>query len=87
MGLVALTMHHHDGYFLLKKCAICKAKTSFSGTINKIKADISASAVIESHTAAEVYLTTSRFKNNHPTPFIASLLPNSFFNKAPPFLS
>ncbi|MBP8984310.1 MAG: hypothetical protein KBG12_00970 [Syntrophobacterales bacterium] len=85
MGLVALAMHHHDAYFLLKNCAICKAKTSLSATISKIKADISASAVIESHNAADVYLTSSRLKNNHPTPFVVLLLPNSFFNKSPPF--
>jgi hypothetical protein len=87
MAVVAFAMHHHDAYFPLKNCAICKAKTSLYGTLNKIKADITLAAAIGNLPLAEVYLTVSRIKYNHQPPFIASLLPNQFLNKAPPFLS
>jgi hypothetical protein len=87
LGMVALAMHHHDAFFQLKNCAICKAKTALSGTINKVTADHPLSVATVSHCSVEVYFSFSRIILDHQTPFIASLRPNSLFNKAPPFIS
>jgi hypothetical protein len=87
LGMAALAMHHHDAFFQLKGCAICKAKTSFSSTLNKVKADLPVSTETVSHASRAIYFTFSRIKHHHQAPFIASLLPNPFLNKAPPFIS
>jgi hypothetical protein len=87
LGMVALALHHHDGFFQIKNCVICKAKTSLSGTSNKVKADIPTAITAVSHTSALIYLTISRITLRHEPPFIASLLPNPLLNKDPPFLS
>lgn len=86
MSAVALATPLYDNCFLLKECSICKAKTSFFGTRNKIKADIPLSAAIDDHASWEVYPTLWRIQCDHQAPFIASLLPNPFLNKAPPSL-
>jgi hypothetical protein len=80
-------MHHHDAFFQLKNCAICKAKTSFSGTLNKVMADYPPSIAAVNHRSTEIYFSFSQIILDHQTPFIASLLPNPFFNKAPPCIS
>jgi hypothetical protein len=87
LGVVALAMHHHDVSFQLKSCAICKAKTSFSGTLNKVTADTPITMAILIHCLEDLYFTYSEMNDNHQTPFISSLLPNPFLNKAPPFIS
>jgi hypothetical protein len=87
LGVIALTMHHHDAFFPLKNCAICKAKTSLSSTVNKIKADPPLSIVTVSHRPGAIYRTSSRMSFHYQTPFIASFLPNPFLNKAPPFIA
>ncbi|MDA8123813.1 MAG: hypothetical protein M0009_01310 [Deltaproteobacteria bacterium] len=86
-GLAALALHHHDISFQLKSCAICKAKTSLSGTLNKVKADFPAATATVQHCPAGFDLTDSRIATNQPKPFIASLSPNPFLNKAPPVIS
>jgi hypothetical protein len=87
LGVVALTMHHHDVSFQLKSCTICKAKTSFSGTLNKVKADLPVAIETVNYCSEEIYFTFSRIEFHHQTPFISSLLPNPFLNKAPPLIS
>jgi hypothetical protein len=87
LGVVALAMHHHDAFFQLKSCAICKAKTSFSSTLNKVKADPPQTMATVNHCSEENYFSFSRIKFHHQTPFISSLLPNPFLNKAPPAIS
>lgn len=87
LGVVALAMHHHDAFFQLKNCAICKAKTSFSGTLNKVMADHPPSSATANQGSEEIYFSFSRIILDHQTPFIASLLLNSIFNKAPPLIS
>lgn len=87
LGMVALALHHHDGFSQIKSCVICKTKASLSGTINKVKADLPAAIAAVGHTSALIYLTLPRITLRHEPPFIASLLPNPFLNKAPPFLS
>jgi hypothetical protein len=87
LGMFALALHHHDGFFQVKNCVICKAKASLSGTISKVKADIPAAIAALSHSSALIYLTFSRISFRHQPLFIASLLPNPFLNKAPPFIS
>lgn len=85
LGVVALAMHHHDISFQLKGCAICKAKTVFSGTFSKVKADLPAATAAVSHCREGFYFADSRItKNSYRAPFIALLLPNPFLNKAPP---
>jgi hypothetical protein len=87
LGAVALAVHHHDAFFQLKGCAVCKAKTSLSSSLNKVKADLPASTETANHSSEAIYFTFSQVKHHHQTPFIASLLPNPFLNKAPPFIS
>jgi hypothetical protein len=86
LGIVALAMHHHDALFPLKSCAICKAKTSSAGTLNKAKAEFPAAMEPVSHGSEDIHFTFSRLEFHHQTPFISSLLPNPFLNKAPPFI-
>jgi hypothetical protein len=87
LGVISLAMHHHDPIFRLKSCAVCKAKTSLSGTLNKDKADPPLIMATVNHCSEEIYFTYSRIIFLHQKPFIASLLPNPFLNKAPPFIS
>jgi hypothetical protein len=87
LGAVALALHHHDAFFQLKRCAICKAKTSFSSTLNKFKADSPLTMAAVNHCSGDIYFTLARITFHHQTPFIASRLPNPFLNKAPPFIS
>jgi hypothetical protein len=87
LGVVSLAMHHHDIFFQLKSCGICKAKTSISSTINKIKAEPPLTIATVNNCLEDVYFTFSQNKFYHQTPFIASLLPNPFLNKAPPHIS
>jgi hypothetical protein len=87
LGVIALAMHHHDAFFQFKNCAICKARTSFSGALSKITADTSPPTATISHCSAEIYFTFSWLKFRHQTPFIASRRPDLFLNKAPPFIS
>jgi hypothetical protein len=87
LGVVALAMHHHDAFFQLRKCAICKAKTSFSGALNKVTAEHPLSIATVSHCSEEIYFSFSRIILDYQAPFIASLLPNPFLNKAPPSIA
>jgi hypothetical protein len=87
LGAVALAMHHHDFSFQLRSCSICKAKTSFSGTLNKVNTDLPVSIESENHSSEEIYFTFSRITYHHQTHFISALLPNPLLNKAPPFIS
>jgi hypothetical protein len=87
LGVVALAMHHHDAFFQLKSCIICKTKSSSAGALNKIKADFPVSIATVNLCSEEIYFTFSRITFHHQTPFISSLLPNPFLNKAPPFIS
>jgi hypothetical protein len=88
LGVVALAMHHHDVSFRLKSCAICNAKTSFSGTFNKIKADLPAGTTATASLCPEaLYFTDSSIKTDSPMPFIAPLLTDAFSNRAPPAVS
>jgi hypothetical protein len=86
LGVVAVAMHHHDFSFRLKSCAICKAKTSFLRTLNKINTDLPVSIESVNHSIEEIYFTFFRMTYHHQTPFISSLLANLLLNKAPPFI-
>ena len=87
LGVAALAMHHHDVSLQLKSCAICKTKTTFWGTSNKIKPDLPLAAAAENHHPGALRLTNSLIKTDPQRPFIASLLPRPFLNKAPPAIS
>ncbi len=87
LGAIAFAMHHHDAFLQLKNCAICKAKISFSGALSKVTADTLPPTATINHYSAEIHFTFSWLKFRHQTPFIASLLPDLFLNRAPPFIS
>jgi hypothetical protein len=87
LGVISLAMHHHDPIFRLKSCTICKAKTSLSGTLNKDNADTPLVMALVNHCPEEIHFTVFRMEFHYRTPFIASLLPNPFLNKAPPLIS
>jgi hypothetical protein len=87
LGVVALAIHHHDVLYQLKSCAICKAKISISNAFSKVKADLPTIMATANHFSGEIYFTDTRIKFRHQAPFISSLLPNPFLNKAPPFIS
>jgi hypothetical protein len=87
LGVVALAIHHHGAFFKPHKCSICKAKTYFSGTFSKVKADPPPVMAGAAHCSEETYLIFTMVKFHHQTPFISSLSPNPFLNKAPPFIS
>jgi hypothetical protein len=84
LGVVGLAMHHHSVSFQLKSCSICKAKTYYSGTLNKTKVDFPVSIETVNHCSAQNHFNFSQITFTYQTPFIASLLPNPFSNKAPP---
>lgn len=86
LGMVALTMHHHNALFQLKSCAICKAKTYLSGALNKVTTDPLLSIASVNHCTNSIYHTFSPINFHYQTPFIDSFLPNPFLNRAPPFI-
>jgi hypothetical protein len=87
LGVVALAIHHHDVFFQLKSCAVCNAKTSISNMFSKVKADLPTIMATVNHFSGEINFAFTRIKFCHQAPFIPSLLPNPFLNKAPPFIS
>ena len=87
LGVVALAIHHHDVFFQLKSCAICKAKTSIANTFSKVKADLPSIMATVSHFSGDIFFTITQIHFCHQAPFISSLLPNPFLNKAPPLIS
>jgi hypothetical protein len=82
LGVVALAMHHHDVFFQLNSCAICKAKASISNAV-----DLPTIMAMVNPSSGEIYFTVTRIHFRHQAPFISSLLPTPFLNKAPPFIS
>jgi hypothetical protein len=87
LGMVALAMHHHDALFQLKKCSICKAKTSISGALNKVTAEHPLLIATVSHCSEEIYFSFSPIIFDYQTPFIVAVLPNPFLNRPPPSIS
>jgi hypothetical protein len=87
LGVIALAIHHHDASFQLKGCAICEAKTSLSSTPNMVKAGSPPAMAAVNYCSKEIYFSFFRIEFQHQTPFIVSLLPYPFLNKAPPFIS
>ena len=86
LGVVVLTMHHHDAFFPLKSCAICKAKTSLSSIVKKVTADSLLSIPTICH-CSESNFNFLRIDFYYQAPFIASFPPSSFLNKAPPSIA
>jgi hypothetical protein len=87
VGMIALAMHHHEVSFQLKSCGICKAKTFLSATLNRVNADLPLATAAGNLWSEELYFTDFRIKNSQQAPFIASLLTNTFLNKAPPAIT
>jgi hypothetical protein len=87
LGVVALALHHHDAFFPLKSCAICKAKASLAGTLSKIKADHPLLTAAVNHDCRGISLAVSWMRFDHQTPFVEPLFFHRLSNKAPPSIS
>jgi hypothetical protein len=87
LGAVALALHHHDVLFQLKNCAICKVKTSLTGSFSKVKADLTHVALAVNPASEEICLPVSLLMLGDQEPVAAAHLSAPFFNKAPPRLS
>jgi hypothetical protein len=87
LGVVALAMHYHDVFFQLNSCALCKAKASISSAFSKVTVDLPTIMATGNPSSGEIYFTVTRIHFRHQAPFISSLLPSPFLNKAPPFIS
>jgi len=85
LGVTSIAFHHHDNAFLLPACALCKVKTSFSGTLSKFKADSSPSVLTLCLLLAVIVLCLSGILPDRKTVFIDSQVVETYPNKAPPF--
>lgn len=85
LGVMAITMHHHDKSFLLSNCSICKVKTSFSGTFSKIKIDSVPAGASFYLSLMTIFLCLSGILPERKTVFINSQTAETYPNKAPPF--
>ena len=85
LGVTAIAFHHHDNAFLLPACSLCKAKTSFSGTVNKLKANASPAVLILSFSLTAMLLCTSCLAPDRKKHFIDFQIIDTYPNKAPPF--
>ncbi|MRS03692.1 hypothetical protein EG832_10815 [bacterium] len=84
LGVVALSFHHHDNTIFRPACAICKVKTSLSGTFNKVKIDTSPAVPSLFFSFAAITLGLSGIAPNGKTIFIDSQIVKIYPNKAPP---
>jgi hypothetical protein len=85
LGIVAITLHHHDNSFLPPACSICKVKTTFSGTFSKIKIDSAPAVANLSLSLMAIFLCLSAILPDKKTVFIDSQTAGIYSNKAPPF--
>ena len=85
LGVMALTLHHHDNAFLLPTCSICKVKASLSGTFSKINVDSAPAVAICCLSLAAIFLCLSGILPDRRTVFIDSQIVENYPNKAPPF--
>ena len=85
LGVAAMSFHHHDNVFLLKTCSLCKVKTSFSGTLNKYKANSFPAVLILSFSLTAMHLCSSCLAPDQKKHFIDSQIIDTYPNKAPPF--
>jgi hypothetical protein len=84
LAIMAISLHHHDNSFSLPTCSICKAKTSLSGTVSKVKID-SAPIVTSFHLLlTTILLSLSGILSDKQTVFIDSQIAVTYPNKAPP---
>jgi hypothetical protein len=84
LGVMAITLHHHDKAFLLPGCSLCKVKTSFSGTVSKIKADSAPAPAVLCLSLTVILLGVSRILSERNFGFIDSQNNETYPNKAPP---
>lgn len=87
LGVTAMSFHHHDNAFLLPACSLCKVKTSFSGTLNKFKANSSPAALVLSFSVGAILLSPSGPGPDRMTVFVNSQVIDTYPNKAPPLHS
>lgn len=85
LGIVAISLHHHDNAFLLPACSICKVKTSLSGTCSKIKVDSAPGSAILCLSLAAIFLCLSGILPDRKDVFIDTQTAETYPNKAPPF--
>jgi len=84
LGVAAMSFHHHDNVFLLKTCSLCKVKTSFSGTLNKFKANSFHAVLIPGFSLTVILLYSSGIVPGRKKDFIDSQIIDTYPNKAPP---
>jgi len=85
LGVMAITLHHHDNAFLSPACSICKVKTSLSGTFSKIKIDSAPAVAILCYSLTAIILCLSGIPAHRITVFLDSQIAETYPNKAPPF--
>ncbi len=85
LGVMAITLHHHDNVFSLHPCSICKVKTCLSGNFSKINIDSTPAIVIWCFSLSAIFLCLSGILLDRKTVFIDSQTVRNYPNKAPPF--
>lgn len=85
LGVMAITLHHHDNAFSLPACSICKVKASLSGTFSKIKVDSAPAVAMLCLSLTAIFLCLSGIGPDRKTVFIDSQMVDTYPNKAPPF--
>ncbi len=85
LGVMAISLHHHDNTFLLPTCSICKVKTSLSGAFSKINVDCAPAIAILCLSLSAIFLCLSGIPLDRKTVFNDSQIVENYFNKAPPF--
>lgn len=86
LGIMSITLHHHDNRFLQVGCSFCKVKISFSGTIHKGKTPNTPAALIFCISLAVVSLRPSKILPAPQTFFYKRRIAETYPNKAPPFI-
>lgn len=86
LGVMSIALHHHDNTFSLPGCFLCKAKTSFTGAINKAKADNIPVALVLCLSLAVTSLYVSGILPIPKVAFIVCQIVETYPNKAPPLI-
>ncbi len=84
LGIASLAFHHHDNDFLRPFCMLCKAKTSFSGTIKKFKVQTTPAPLMFCLFPGAIFICLSGLLPDGGAIFIESQVVDVYPNKAPP---
>ena len=84
LGMMAISFHHHDKALLLPGCSICKAKTSLTGTLNKIKDHCAPAALVLFIPLTAILPGLTGVAPTQTNAFIHLQVVETYPNKAPP---